>query len=125
MRITPEQLRAHVEATGGSEGERGFACEVSPSPRGEGPFDFSIRFHSPRWSRTTKRWVGPDGIKRYLEVFNADNDAPGSAYRNVEGRGSRSASAQCLVKLLREIKAAEGVDPERNVRPQIDTDSHR
>ena len=107
MRTTPEQLRRLVEATSGSEGERGFACELCPSPRGEAPFDFSIQFHSERWSPTTKRWVGPDAIKRYLDVFNADNDAPAAAYRNVEGKGSKSASAQYLVKLLREIKATE------------------
>jgi len=103
VQITPEQLRRHVEATGARAGGRGFACEVQRSPRGEPPFDYSIRFHSPRWSPATKRWVGPDAIKRYLKVFNADNDAPSSAYRNVEGKGSRSASAQYLVRLLREI----------------------
>jgi hypothetical protein len=107
MRITPEQLRAHVVATGGSKGERGFGSEASPLSRGEGAVDFGIRFHSPRWSPNTHRRIGPAAIKRYLEVFNADNDAPASAYRNVEGKGSRSASAQYLVKLLREIKATE------------------
>jgi len=61
---------------------------------------YSIQFSSPKWSKTTVSYVGPENIKRYLDIFNRENDPPASAYKNRDGQGSQSKNARYLRKLF-------------------------
>ncbi len=104
MTITLQQFQQYLEKNKGKEipGEH-FTFELHPPKEGADIFPYTIHFTSPNWSEENVSSIGPENIEYYLGIFNDDNNAPASKYRNRKGQGSESKNARYLVKLLKEL----------------------
>jgi hypothetical protein len=83
MTITLQQFQQYIDENKGKEipGEH-FTFELHSPKKGADIFPNTIRFTSPNWSEDNVSSIGPENIERFLNIFNDDNDAPASAYKN-------------------------------------------
>ena len=104
MIITLQQFQKYLEENKGKEipGEQ-FVFELHPPKEDMDIFPHTISFTSPNWSEDNVSSIGPENIERFLNIFNDDNDAPASAYKNRGNKESESKNARYLVKLLKEL----------------------
>jgi hypothetical protein len=107
MIIAPQQLEKYLKDNEGKEiGNEGITFELCSPKKESKNIHYTICFKKikpPYWSKKNVSRIGPERIEYFLEIFNHDNNAPASEYRNRKGQGKESKNARYLVKLLKEL----------------------
>jgi len=102
MIISLQQIQHYLVINRGKEipGED-FTFDLHPPKERDDIFPYTIEFKNPEWSEDNVSSIGPEKLQYYLCVFNQNNDAPASAYKNRMGEGTESKNARYLVKILK------------------------